>query len=181
MDLNDKQIKFCEEYLIDYNATQAAIRAGYSKKTAYSQAHDLLKKPEIQLYLANRFKKTASKMEITQERTMLEIGRIAFADVRKVFNEDGSLKSPGDWDDGIAAVIAGIDTEEKTFFDELLGGSTTIRTKKAKLWDKPKALEMLAKHFNLYSEAPVVNNFNLAGLSQADLKMLLALKKKVVK
>ena len=50
--MNEKQKRFCEEYLIDCNATQAAIRAGYSEKTAGSQAFDLLKKPEIQNYIA---------------------------------------------------------------------------------------------------------------------------------
>ena len=49
--MNEKQKRFCEEYLIDCNATQAAIRAGYSEKTAGSQAFDLLKKPEIQNYI----------------------------------------------------------------------------------------------------------------------------------
>jgi phage terminase small subunit len=59
--LNDKQTAFVREYLLDFNATQAAIRAGYSRKTAGSQAHDLLKKPEIQACLAEFRQKAAEK------------------------------------------------------------------------------------------------------------------------
>lgn len=54
MALNDKQRRFVDEYLVDLNATQAAIRAGYSPKTAGSQAFDLLKKPEIHEYIEER-------------------------------------------------------------------------------------------------------------------------------
>ena len=59
--MTDKQSAFVREYLVDFNATQAAIRAGYSSKTAGSQAHDLLKKPEIQACLAEFRQKAAEK------------------------------------------------------------------------------------------------------------------------
>jgi phage terminase small subunit len=62
--LNDKQTAFVREYLVDFNATQAAIRAGYSPKTAGSQAHDLLKKPEIQACLAE-FRQMAAEKTVT--------------------------------------------------------------------------------------------------------------------
>lgn len=62
--LNDKQAAFAREYLVDFNATQAAIRAGYSRKTAGSQGHDLLKKPEIQELLAE-FREKAAERTIT--------------------------------------------------------------------------------------------------------------------
>lgn len=61
--LNDKQMAFVREYLVDFNATQAAIRAGYSKKTAGSQAHDLLKKPEIQACLKEFREKAAEQTQ----------------------------------------------------------------------------------------------------------------------
>lgn len=65
--LNDKQAAFVREYLVDFNATQAAIRAGYSKKTAGSQAHDLLKKPEIQDALREGQKRLAEATETEAE------------------------------------------------------------------------------------------------------------------
>lgn len=67
MALTPKQERFVAEYLIDLNATQAAIRAGYSAKSAYSQAHDLLKKPEIAEALSAARAKVAAKTELTQE------------------------------------------------------------------------------------------------------------------
>lgn len=67
MSLNPKQAAFVREYLVDFNATQAAIRAGYSKKTAASQAHDLLKKPDIQAALAEGQKRLAEKTETEAE------------------------------------------------------------------------------------------------------------------
>lgn len=65
--MNDKQRRFTQEYLIDLNATQAAIRAGYSEKTAYSQGHDLLKKPEIQNAVTDGMAELAERAEITKD------------------------------------------------------------------------------------------------------------------
>lgn len=65
--LTPKQERFCEEFLTDLNATQAAYRAGYSEDTAGSQGHDLLKKPEIQTKIAELRAKLSAKTELTQE------------------------------------------------------------------------------------------------------------------
>jgi phage terminase small subunit len=151
--LNEKQKRFYEEYLVDFNATKAAQRAGYSKKTAYSQAHDLLKKPEGQKYLQVKGKRLAQKLEISQERTMQEIARIAFSDLRKAFNEDGSLKQLSELDDDTAAVLASIEVDE--IFGIVKTQKVAIgQTKKIKVWDKTKALEMLAKHYKIFEDAP---------------------------
>lgn len=156
MPLTPKLKRFCEEFAIDFNATKAAERAGYSKKSAYSIGHENLKKPEVQEYLSTIFAKTSSKLEITRERVMLEMGRIAFSDIRKVFDTNGALKPMHELDEDTAAALAGIDT------DELFAGTGDERknigySRKVKLWAKDKALEMLAKHFKIYSDAPVTN------------------------
>lgn len=152
-ELSEKQKRFCEEYLVDYNATQAAIRAQYSKKTAGSQGHDLLKKPEIQAYLKSKQSRILNKLEISQERTMQEIGRIAFGDRRGLYNEDGSLKKLSEMSADDAALISSLETEELTLEEVVIGN-----TKKVKTWDKVRALEMLAKHFKIFSDAPVSTN-----------------------
>lgn len=69
MPLNSKQKRFAKEYLIDRNATKAALRAGYAKKSAYSQGHDLLKKPEVQ-DIINSFDR---KVEIAVEKKSSDI------------------------------------------------------------------------------------------------------------
>ena len=76
--LTPKQRRFIDEYLIDLNATQAAIRAGYSEKTAYSIGLQNLKKLEIQAEIQKRRNRLQSKLEITQERVLQELAAIAF-------------------------------------------------------------------------------------------------------
>lgn len=74
-ELNKKQKDFCREYMVDHCATQAAIRAGYSKKTAGSQSYDLLKKPEIEKYLKNLEEKAAKRNDITVDWVLEELKR----------------------------------------------------------------------------------------------------------
>jgi phage terminase small subunit len=173
MALNPKQERFCNEYLVDYNATQAAIRAGYSKKTAYVIAAEILSKKEVQEYLSAKKTILADQLSITQERTMQEIGRIAFQDVRKFYKEDGSFKSIHELDDDAAAVLAGFDVEE-------IRGEESGTVKKIRRWDKTKALEMLAKHYNLFKESePPPVQFNFNNLTAEELNTLLALRRKM--
>ena len=91
-DLNEKQMAFAREYVHDFNATQAAIRAGYSKKTAGSLGFDLLKKAEIQQEISAIIEKAKQNTEVTVERVLAELSAIAFVDPAELFNDDGSLK-----------------------------------------------------------------------------------------
>lgn len=82
MALNDKHRRFCDEYLIDLNATQAYLRAGYKVglKVAAVNALRLLAKPEVQAYIARRQQELRRKTGITQERVIAEIEKVGFAD-----------------------------------------------------------------------------------------------------
>lgn len=155
--LTDKQKLFCKYYLISFNGTKAAIEAGYSKKTAYSIANELLKKKEIQEYLNSQKNEIFKKVDVTKERVLQEIGRIAFSDIRKLYNDNGSLRTVKDIEDDSAACIAAVEV-----FEEFSGRGEDREhignTVKVKLWSKEKGLEMLAKHFDIYSDAPIVNN-----------------------
>lgn len=68
--MTDKQQRFCDEYLIDLNQTQAAIRAGYSKKTAYSIGNEILKKPEIQEYIKKRMAEKEEALIAKQDEVL---------------------------------------------------------------------------------------------------------------
>ena len=68
--MTEKQKLFCEEYLIDLNATQAALRAGYSEKTAYSIGNENLKKPEIQEYIQKRLKEKEDALIAKQDEVL---------------------------------------------------------------------------------------------------------------
>lgn len=145
--LNVKQAAFVREYLIDLNATQAAIRAGYSAKTAGSLSFTLLQKVEIQVAIQAGMNKRAIRTEITQDRILTELAKLAFFDVRTLFNDDGSLKDVRDLDDDAAAAIAGIDVNEISSDD----GKITI-TKKVKLLDRNSAIEKCMRHLGMFND-----------------------------
>lgn len=100
------------EYLIDLNATKAAERAGYSPKTAYSQGQRLSKNVEVAAEIAKKTCRRLEKLEITADRVVQEIAKLAFLDPRKFFEDDGSLKRIQDLDDDTAACIAGMKVTE---------------------------------------------------------------------
>ena len=96
--LTDKQQRFVEEYLVDLNATQAAVRAGYSAKTASVIGAENLAKPNIQKAIQARQEELKIKTEITQEWVVERYRRIVEGcDKRLFFRDDGSLKPPSQW------------------------------------------------------------------------------------
>jgi phage terminase small subunit len=158
-ELNDQVIRFCDNYLIHFNASRAAEQAGYSAKTAAQQASRLLTKVKVQEYLKSRKEEIAEKLQYSQERTMLEIARVAFGDIRRLFTVDGALKPITDLDDDAAALISSVEVcEEEVTARDIEVEEKIVAAKKVKLWDKMKGLEMLAKHYKIYSDAPVNNN-----------------------
>ena len=77
--LTDKQKRFCEEYLIDLNATQAALRAGYKAKTARSQGQRMLTKVDIQRHITDLMKERSDRTALTSDSVLQELSRIAMA------------------------------------------------------------------------------------------------------
>ena len=159
--LTPKQERFFAEYLIDLNATQAAIRAGYSEKTARQVGAENLSKPDVAAAIARRREKIAAKLEVTQERIVAELAKIGFSDIRKAVNwranvtamvedpdtgeqrlavtNEVALIGSEDIDDDTAAAIAEISQTDK-------GGL------KVKLHDKKGALVDLGKHLGMFKE-----------------------------
>lgn len=142
MKLLPKHKRFCEEYTVDFNGLQAAIRAGYSKKTANQQASRLLTNANIQQYIRQLQEKLSQKTEITKERIIAEYAKLAFFDIRKLFNESGGLKNPDEWDEDTAAAVAGLDNME---IQGEKGDGMPGVIKKVKLTDKRTALDSLCK------------------------------------
>lgn len=148
--LNDRQRQFVREYLIDFNATQAAIRAGYSPKAATAVASRLLTNANVSAAIEEGRQRLAEKTEITAERVLAELAKIAFLDIRKAFNADGSLKPIDELDDNTAAAIAGL---EVAAINE--DGATIGSLKKIKLADKISALEKLGRNLNLFNTVTI--------------------------
>lgn len=153
--LNPMQRAFVAEYLRDSNATQAAIRAGYSAATAGQLGHRLLKNVEISTAIEQAQDQQIAQVQaetgITLERTLREIARGAFHDPRKFFDSKGNLLNIPDLDEDTAAALAGFDVTEE--FD----GSGKDRkligyTKKVKLGDRKGYLDMLMKHLGGYKK-----------------------------
>jgi len=113
MELTPKQKRFVAEYLIDLNATQAAIRTGYSAKTAASQGARLLKQGGVARAVQAAQQARAVRTEITQDRVLQELARIAFFDIRRLYREDGSMKDPCELDADTAAALASIEVKEE--------------------------------------------------------------------
>lgn len=152
MALTDKQRRFCEEYVADLNATQAAVRAGYSVKTANEQGARLLANVSVSAEIARLQRERAARTEVTADRVLTELARVAFGDPRRMFAADGTLKPPAEWDDDTAAAVAGLDTEEEHTTGTDGKTSTATRTKKLKRLDKLKALELIGRHLGMFAD-----------------------------
>lgn len=144
---------FIEQYVLDRNATRAAIAAGYSPQTAAQQGSRLLKNVKVRAELDSRQAAVIAKVQqetgITLERTLREIARIGYFDPRRLFDKDGRPLPITQLDDDTAAVIAGLDVMEEwqgSGEDRALVGYV----KKWKLSDKKGALDMLMKHLGAY-------------------------------
>jgi phage terminase small subunit len=142
-----KQERFCLEYLIDLNATQAAIRAGYSAKTAEQVGYQLLQKSSVSAYIADKSAKTQEKTGITIERVLIEAAGLAFFDVRKLVDASGNPIPIHKLDDQTAKAIQGLEVDTLKGADA--DGNPIIRTK-YKIADKNAALEKLFKHLGLF-------------------------------
>lgn len=145
MSLTPKQELFCQEYLIDLNATRAAKAAGYSEKSAHDIGSENLRKPEIQARLSELRGNLMDKLEISKERVVTELARLALFDVRKLYHNDGSPKSLADLDDDTAAAIVGLDVA--LIGNSEVGQGTVLKYKMA---DKKGALESIGKHLGMF-------------------------------
>lgn len=139
--LTPKQARFVHEYLVDLNATQAAIRAGYKKKNAYQIGSENLRKPQIQAALQEARETQEARTQITADRVLRELARVAFADVTDVTYIEGGhvrLMDSIELTEDQRAAIAYV--KEGAFGPEV------------KLNDKIKALELIGKHLGMFEK-----------------------------
>lgn len=147
--LTEKQQRFVEEYLIDLNATQAAIRAGYSVKTANEQGSQNLAKLSIQQAIAKQMAERSKRTGINQDRVVLELAKIALVKMTDIVDSQGRIKSDASPDD--LACIESVKYKES----ESDTGSSVER--EVKIASKLKALELLGKHLGMWNDKLDVN------------------------
>lgn len=142
--LTPKQQMFVHEYLIDLNATRAAIRAGYSEKTASSQAERLLRKVDVSQAVAAGKEKRAKKINIDAEYVLEQLASFQKAHISELLDDSGDLLPPKDWPVHWQRMVNGIDVISTQSED----GTVTI-THKVKLMDRARVMDMLGKHVDV--------------------------------
>lgn len=145
MTLTAKQERFVEEYLIDLNATQAAIRAGYSEKTARQVGAENLSKPVIAGKIAEAQSERSTRTKIDADWVLSRLACEADADLADLYDEDGGLKPVHEWPEiWRKGLVAGLDVEEVKS-----EGVVIAHVRKVKLSDRMKRIELIGKHVDV--------------------------------
>lgn len=182
--MTPKQQRFIEEYLVDLNATQAAIRAGYSAKTACEQGSRLLANVKIANALAEAQEKRSERTEITQDMVLRELAKIGFSDIRKAikWNSNVAVAAPTmdpdafDVDEmmqsGIPDIKPMITNQVELVDSDQIDDDTAAAIAeisqtdkgglKVKLHDKRAALVDIGRHLGLFKEDAARVNINIA-------------------
>lgn len=160
--LTPKQRRFVEEYLIDLNATQAAIRAGYSEETAYSQGQRLLKNVEIDAAIYKAQQARSERTEITQDMVLRELAKIGFSDIRRAIKWRSSLVTEEDNPEGgdVLVIKTIVSNTVELVSSENLDDDTAAAVSeisqnatggiKLKMYDKKGALVDIGKHLGMF-------------------------------
>ena len=140
--MTKKQKRFVEEYLIDLNATQAAIRAGYSPDTAKSIGSENLTKPDIQARIAKAMAERSRRTGVNADRVVMELAKIAFVNANDVIDMETATVKAGALPEDTAAIQS---VKIKTFGEDGL-------EREIKMADKLRALELLGRHLGMFKD-----------------------------
>lgn len=148
--MTPKEKRFCEEYLVDLNATQAAIRAGYSEDTARSIGSENLTKPDIAELVSQLQIERSDKTKVTAQMVVNELAKLGFSNIKNYFTDDWNIKNVDEITEEQAAAISSVEkvitvTRGETFETE----KTTI---KFRLHDKKGSLDSLGKHTGVFEK-----------------------------
>lgn len=161
--LTKKQKRFVDEYLIDLNATQAAIRAGYSDKTAAVIGAENLIKPNIAVAVEKAMKNREQRTEITQDKVLAELAKIAFSNGTDFARIITQKRMKSSWDDKSQEYV---EKEIEEQFVEIFDTDMILPEKKVAIagikqgkygievnsYDKVRALELIGKHLGMFKD-----------------------------
>lgn len=156
--LTDKQQMFVKEYLIDLNATQAAIRAGYSEETAKQIGSENLSKLDIQKAIQVAQQERNKELSVDANYVLSRLIEIDKMDIADILDEDGNVKAVSEWSAAWRKSISGVDIQQIQSSDDVVSF-----VKKLKFPDKLKNLELLGKHVGVkaFGQADVSIKNNL--------------------
>jgi len=144
--LSPKQQRFIEEYLVDLNASQAALRAGYSARTAFRSGIENMQKPAIKAAISAAQARRADRVGITQDQVLVEFGIVSFSDVRHyVIDNQGNVQLAEEAPDCAMRAVSSIKKKIIPLGEGKHAYETEIR-----LWSKPAALRMAGEHLGMF-------------------------------
>lgn len=149
MKLSKKQSTFCREYIVDLNATQAAIRAGYSKNTAKSVASENLTKPDIREQIFTLINERNMRLQIDADSVLKDLVLKMSADLADIFDSQGAFlpidKWPIEWRRGL---VAGVEIKQEYIYEESQRMPSGVVTK-VRLADRTRILELVGRHVGI--------------------------------
>jgi phage terminase small subunit len=151
--MTSKQQRWVEEYLVDFNATQAAMRAGYSKKTAHVIGSENLQKPELKVAIEQKKAEFTHKTGMKVGEIIAELALIAFSDINHYvsYRDDGTVYF--DWSDmPIGASQAVRELSQDAYWEGSGEASREVKRTRFKLHDKLKALELLGRYHAMFTD-----------------------------
>lgn len=151
--MTKKQKMFIEEYLIDLNATQAAIRAGYSPESAGSIGSENLKKPEIRACIEKRLANRSKRTGINADRVLEELAKTAFANAADIIDFDSATVRPDATREDTAAI-------QSIKVKKIETGDGTTTEREVRMADRTKALELLGRHLGLFKDKVFVSGLD---------------------
>lgn len=175
--LTPKQRRFVQELMVDENAKQAAIRAGYSPAHAEQSGPRLARTPHVKAAIGEARKEVAERMALRQDQVIAELKRIIFADPRKAFDAEGNPIPVHELPEDVARAIAATEVRVVDVPGETLDDGHEVKAravasvKKWKWWDKTKGLELAMRHLGMLDKKKdgegdgegVTVNINVAG------------------
>jgi len=164
--LNIRQQRFIDEYMVDLNGTQASIRAGYSPGSASEQGAELLAHSSVRAHIDRRLAEASKRTGVNVDRVIRELARISFASPARVIANDGSIMVDASEDDLAAIQSIKVKTTK--------GKNGTTVEREVRFYDKNKSLELAGKHIGMFierKELTINNNFDVTKLSTEEIRI----------
>lgn len=143
-----REKRFVEEYMVDLNATRAAREAGYKVGRDSAKAWELMQRPRVLKAIQRKAEAIQRRTDVKTDDIIKELAALGFSDIRRLFDENGRLKRPEEWDWYTAKAIASIEVvaRRNNNADEI------EYVHKIRFWDKKGSLELLGKHFQMFTD-----------------------------